>query len=292
MFCLNLLIILDDFEKNMHPSFALLFLLNLNHEILLLKRTNTPFCNQCYCLPGSEIETHETARQTISKEAQNILGITIQQSDLNFVHVMHRKCNDPEFFACIFKPLSWQGVPTLTSKEKYDELQWFPLDSLPSNMVPAHRYAIEQITHHKKYSEHGWDQYENKLSTINADCLFCQRSNNKDLIAVARFKHCIVLKDNFPVSPGHVLIMSYQHFEHWFEAPLEVQYDIITAINEIKKMLDTEYHPDGYNIGMNCGQAAGQTIMHLHVHLIPRYTGDMEDPKGGVRGVIPSQQKY
>jgi diadenosine tetraphosphate (Ap4A) HIT family hydrolase len=60
----------------------------------------------------------------------------------------------------------------------------------------------------------------------------------------------------------------------------------------MKEKIDAENHPQGYNIGANCGEIAGQTVMHLHVHLIPRYHGDMEDPKGGVRGVIPSKQKY
>jgi len=77
-----------------------------------------------------------------------------------------------------------------------------------------------------------------------------------------------------------------------FTANEEVQKDIMKALNAMKIVLDAEYNPDGYNIGANCGKDAGQSVMHLHVHLIPRYKGDMEDPKGGVRGVIPSKQKY
>ena len=68
------------------------------------------------------------------------------------------------------------------------------------------------------------------------------------------------------------------------------------AIDELlfqgKKMLDEQYQPDGYNIGVNCGEAAGQTVFHVHVHLIPRYDGDLEDPRGGVRGVIPEKRIY
>jgi len=64
------------------------------------------------------------------------------------------------------------------------------------------------------------------------------------------------------------------------------------ALHKLQAELDVEYNPDGYNVGINCGEAAGQSVMHLHLHIIPRYAGDTEDPKGGVRGVIPSKQKY
>ena len=63
-------------------------------------------------------------------------------------------------------------------------------------------------------------------------------------------------------------------------------------LQEAKALLDKQFHPDGYNVGVNCGEAAGQTVMHLHVHLIPRYSGDMDDPRGGVRGVIPERRIY
>ncbi len=127
----------------------------------------------------------------------------------------------------------------------------------------------------------------------DGDCIFCQMAHKKkDVEFVAQFEHCFVIKDRYPVSPGHLLIIPYQHMENWFTSSPDVKFEVIQVLDQLKVLLDQEYHPDGYNIGMNCGQTAGQTVMHLHVHLIPRFNGDMEDPKGGVRGVIPSKQKY
>jgi len=114
----------------------------------------------------------------------------------------------------------------------------------------------------------------------------------KPVEMMAEFDHCFVLKDQHPVSPGHVLIIPYEHTANWFTAPSEVKHEIVEILDQLKERLDEEYHPDGYNIGMNCGPIAGQSVMHLHVHLMPRYKGDMENPQGGVRGVIPSKQKY
>jgi diadenosine tetraphosphate (Ap4A) HIT family hydrolase len=114
----------------------------------------------------------------------------------------------------------------------------------------------------------------------------------KEMAFFAKFEHCYVIKDQFPVSPGHILIIPYQHTENWFTATEEVRLDIVKALSLVKETLDVDYNPHGYNIGANCGKVAGQSVMHLHVHLIPRYQGDMADPKGGIRGVIPSKQKY
>ena len=125
------------------------------------------------------------------------------------------------------------------------------------------------------------------------ECLFCQALlQEKEFKFLAKFKHCYAIYDQFPVSKGHVLIISNEHTENWFTAREEVRLDILQAIQTVKHRLDDQYHPQGYNIGANCGKVAGQSVMHLHVHLIPRYQGDVEDPKGGVRGVIPAKQKY
>lgn len=280
----------------MYPNFALLFLLNTNNEVLLLRRINTPFGNNCYSLPGAQIEIGEAATQAVIREAQNNIGITLNSETIECVHVMHRKCNNPEFFAAVFKPQSWQGLPINQEPERHDDIRWFPPDQLPENIISAHRHAIEQIQQGKHYSEHGWDLYPKNIPVnqdiIKTDCLFCQRAYDAKTVFVKQFKHCFVVKDNFPVSPGHVLIIPYNHCVDWFSADQATQTDIMHAIQEMKTILDNELHPDGYNIGMNCGTAAGQSVMHLHVHLIPRYTGDMENPRGGVRGVIPSKQKY
>ena len=126
-----------------------------------------------------------------------------------------------------------------------------------------------------------------------SECLFCDFFNGikpKKIIAI--YTHCYVIEDDFPVSKGHLLIIPKNHTENWFTASFDVKEDIIKALDEMKIKLDEQYHPDGYNVGMNCGTTARQSVYHLHVHLIPRYQGDVENPKGGVRGVIPSKQGY
>lgn len=134
---------------------------------------------------------------------------------------------------------------------------------------------------------------EIKPSVHRPDCLFCKIARQEKPVSfIKKFTHCYVIKDEYPVSQGHLLLIANTHTENWFTAPEEVRDDIIKALHLMKEQLDADYQPDGYNIGANCGEVAGQTIMHLHVHLIPRYKGDMENPRGGVRGVIPSKQKY
>jgi len=124
-------------------------------------------------------------------------------------------------------------------------------------------------------------------------CVFCQIAQlEKPAEIISKFKHCYVMKDQYPVTEGHLLIIPFEHTLNWFTASDEIRHDINKALIYSKAYLDSKYKPDGYNVGLNCGDKAGQTVMHLHMHLIPRYDGDMHDPKGGVRGVIPAKQKY
>ena len=104
--------------------------------------------------------------------------------------------------------------------------------------------------------------------------------------------HFILIKDQFPVSPGHMLIISKALKSDFFQLIHEEKGNLILAINRAKELIELEYSPDGFNIGMNCGIVAGQTVMHFHCHVIPRYEGDMQDPRGGVRHVIPTKGNY
>ena len=102
----------------------------------------------------------------------------------------------------------------------------------------------------------------------------------------------IAILDGYPVSEGHTLLIPKRHCETYFDLNYLELESLGVTIGVVKRLLDTKYHPNGYNVGVNCGEAAGQTIMHCHVHIIPRYNGDCENPRGGVRGVIPNKMSY
>lgn len=102
-----------------------------------------------------------------------------------------------------------------------------------------------------------------------------------------------VVRDRFPVSEGHSLIISRrQDAVTYFDLSSDEKQELLQLIEQVKAALESELSPDGYNIGMNCGAAAGQTVMRFHCHVIPRFNGDMDDPRGGVRLCIPSKGNY
>lgn len=103
--------------------------------------------------------------------------------------------------------------------------------------------------------------------------------------------HAFAFRDAYPVSPGHTLVVTRRVVRTWFDASREEQEAILDLIEYVKRDLDLAFNPDGYNVGFNSGEAAGQTVFHLHVHVIPRYTGDVPDPRGGVRLAIPPQRQ-
>lgn len=123
------------------------------------------------------------------------------------------------------------------------------------------------------------------------DCIFCQNfiPNKKPLF---QNKLAIAYFDEFPVSKGHILIISKRHATTFFDLTKEEQISLITLLNECKEYIDKKYNPDGYNVGLNCGEFAGQSVMHVHMHLIPRYKGDVSNPRGGIRGIIPNKKNY
>jgi diadenosine tetraphosphate (Ap4A) HIT family hydrolase len=109
---------------------------------------------------------------------------------------------------------------------------------------------------------------------------------------VAANELAFAIRDANPVAPGHSLVIPRREIATWFEATREEHAAITALLTEVKDGLDAELHPDGWNIGVNVGAAGGQTVFHLHVHLIPRFHGDAPAPRGGVRQVIPGRDDY
>lgn len=103
---------------------------------------------------------------------------------------------------------------------------------------------------------------------------------------------CYVRYDGYPVSKGHFLIVPFRHVSSFFDLTAVEQQAALELVWQAKAKLDLDLHPQGYNIGVNVGGTAGQTVMHAHIHLIPRYAGDVPDPRGGVRWVIPNKAQY
>ena len=120
-------------------------------------------------------------------------------------------------------------------------------------------------------------------------CPFCAPPAPR---VVSQTATTLTIRDGFPVSPGHTLVIPKRHVATFFDATRAELADLTDALFAAREALDRELSPAGYNIGVNCGPAAGQTVMHLHVHLIPRYTGDVADPRGGVRHCIPGRGPY
>ena len=120
-------------------------------------------------------------------------------------------------------------------------------------------------------------------------CPFCDPSPDE---IVAKNDLCYARWDRYPVSKGHLLVIPFRHIPDFFSITSEEKEAVLTLVTDCKDVIESEFSPDGYNIGFNVGVAAGQTVMHCHCHVIPRYVGDVKEPRGGVRGVVPGKRGY
>ena len=119
-------------------------------------------------------------------------------------------------------------------------------------------------------------------------CIFCQL--DRPLIAESALS--LAFFDGFPVTQGHALIVPRRHVESICECTSEEYTDAFALVLTVKTILQERFSPDGFNIGVNCGEAAGQSVWHAHIHVIPRYAGDVSNPRGGVRNIIPGKGNY
>jgi len=124
---------------------------------------------------------------------------------------------------------------------------------------------------------------------VPTDCPFCTLPASR---IINRNQAGVVVRDAYPVTRGHTLVIPARHVGTFFATTTEERSGLLSLLDTAKQQLDAEFAPAGYNIGINDGAAAGQTVPHLHIHLIPRYPLDRDDPRGGVRWVIPEKAKY
>ncbi len=121
------------------------------------------------------------------------------------------------------------------------------------------------------------------------NCPFCTLPAKR---VVAENDFAVLIRDAYPVSVGHCLVIPKRHIGSWFDTSEQERSAMLSLLDQAKAIVEKELAPRAYNIGINDGAAAGQTVPHLHMHLIPRFQGDHPDPRGGVRWVIPDKAKY
>jgi diadenosine tetraphosphate (Ap4A) HIT family hydrolase len=120
------------------------------------------------------------------------------------------------------------------------------------------------------------------------DCIFCQH----DRSVLAETTLSFAFLDSFPVSDGHALVLPRRHVASIWELLMEEYTDVFQLVREVRGILQERFEPQGFNIGVNCGEVAGQSVFHAHIHVIPRYAGDVPYPRGGVRNIIPGKGNY
>jgi diadenosine tetraphosphate (Ap4A) HIT family hydrolase len=135
-----------------------------------------------------------------------------------------------------------------------------------------------------------YKHYNQQIRKGNLYCPFCNPDSDRELILESATAFAIF--DKFPVSLGHTLIIPKKHCADYFDLTFKEQSAFWLMSNKAKEIIKTKFNPNGFNIGINIKESAGQTVPHAHIHLIPRYEGDVKDPRGGVRGVIPDKKCY
>jgi len=127
------------------------------------------------------------------------------------------------------------------------------------------------------------------MTQPTGSCPFCDPPRERILFEGVR---ALSLWDAYPLNPGHVLVILRRHVGSWFDATIAERDEMLQIVDDARRLVAKQHAPDGFNLGINDGPAAGQTVAHLHLHLIPRYHGDVADPRGGVRWVIPDRAAY
>lgn len=125
---------------------------------------------------------------------------------------------------------------------------------------------------------------------MKSNCPFCTKIESGDV----QFSNdlAVAIPDGFPLNPGHTLVVPARHVSSFFDLSQGEQEAMWSLVTLVRSNIDQRYSPSGYNLGLNIGESAGQTVDHAHLHIVPRYKGDVADPRGGVRWVLPERAAY
>jgi len=215
--------------------------------------------------PGGKVEPGESHREALKREIDEELNLRIQTGE--HIHTVEYRYAAFSISLHAYRATVLSGVPTLN---EHLAIRWLRVDELSTlDWAPADLPIVERLM----------NTHTCPFCTVPAE----QRFYDGPLV--------YGIWDSHPVSPGHALLIPKRHVPTWFEATREEQAELLSAIEATRAAIEQTHAPDGYNIGVNIGAAAGQTVFHLHVHVIPRYAGDVKTPQGGVRQVVPGKSE-
>ena len=234
--------------------------------LLCAQRPDSGELARTWEFPGGKVEPGESHSQALEREIDEELGLCIQACE--HIHTVEYRYAAFSISLHAYRAAILSGEPRCN---EHQALRWLRVDELRTlDWAPADLPVVD-------------------LLIAKSSCPFCsvpveQRLYDGTLV--------FGIRDSHPASPGHALLIPKRHVPTWFDASPAEKMELLTAVDAARAAIEKTHAPDGYNIGVNIGAAAGQTVFHLHVHVIPRYTGDVARPRGGVRHVVPGRGEY
>lgn len=240
-------------------------------------------------------------------ELLKIKGINIEGYDKHYFPEYPRKIFDtilcfyvlnvllPEEQASVLMEISKLLKPTgkaffvVRRDLKYEGFRTHKIHQKPTYQSNV-KLGYKSIFKNENCEIYEYKHYNQLSRRDNSNCPFCNPDSERELIVESATAYAIY--DKFPVNDGHALIIPKKHCADYFDLTFKEQSACWFMLNKVKKIVIKKFNYDGFNIGVNVGIAAGQTVAHVHIHLIPRYKGDVENPIGGVRNIIPSKGDY